>query len=534
MADFPKRWDFASGRCMVSTLLQRGFLASSISPNFPLHHKVHPAIQHRQRDLDEARYSVDHRGGATQSRPSTYTPVRRGLHLTPHPHTPAPPAAPRSSILLPSQTNSDRKSVAFDIDVITLEADHYEGSALHKASDNSMAAPGGQYPIPGLDGTTPTLATVMPGQTNGVTGPAQMMPSNGDTSGNTLEQPQMSNEQIMSFLSAQGLSVGDGTIPKKRKVETVDGVQAQMPMGMSQQPQSRHVSGASVASVGQPLGPVGVGVGIGNGAGQGPGPSAQASQRLGATGAYAPDTAAALQHLAADGMSYGTYDWTQQQGMAPQPSAPVSAAPSAPNSAGSQSQQLPLAPGQMSGHQTPTHHAQAMHNAMQAQNPSLLNEAVMAAVRNSRPESASPTQQTGAGTGNNGQVQGGLVPPEIRFDDEHATANGSYGDDNAQSAQQQGPNGDSPDNAGQNEQDNHNGNLLAPPGDKKHQPFSRSPELKVSHKLAERKRRKEMRDLFDELKDQLPPERGAKTSKWEVLTRGQSLSACLARMKADR
>jgi hypothetical protein len=50
-------------------------------------------------------------------------------------------------------------------------------------------------------------------------------------------------------------------------------------------------------------------------------------------------------------------------------------------------------------------------------------------------------------------------------------------------------------------------------------PYSRSPDMRNSHKLAERKRRKEMKDLFDELRDEIPVDRGPKTSKWEILSK---------------
>lgn len=65
------------------------------------------------------------------------------------------------------------------------------------------------------------------------------------------------------------------------------------------------------------------------------------------------------------------------------------------------------------------------------------------------------------------------------------------------------------------------GGGLDVPGNKTTQPFSRSPELRISHKIAERKRRKEMKDLFDELGKEVPAERGAKASKWEILSKSE-------------
>lgn len=66
-----------------------------------------------------------------------------------------------------------------------------------------------------------------------------------------------------------------------------------------------------------------------------------------------------------------------------------------------------------------------------------------------------------------------------------------------------------------------------------HAGYSRSPELRESHKIAERKRRKDMKEMFDELQDVLPYKRLPKHSKSDILTQCMYHEAVLVSVPSD-
>ncbi|KAI4112486.1 MAG: hypothetical protein LQ345_006374 [Seirophora villosa] len=109
-----------------------------------------------------------------------------------------------------------------------------------------------------------------------------------------------------------------------------------------------------------------------------------------------------------------------------------------------------------------------------------------------------------------------------RRNSDHASINSSlYTTDTRQSGSQRPMDGDNIAGTHHHSLQHRQVNQLAGESDSPDatSPYSRTPALRASHKMAERKRRTEMKYLFDSLRAQIPASHGSKSSKWEILSK---------------
>ncbi|KAL8926849.1 MAG: hypothetical protein Q9208_002658 [Pyrenodesmia sp. 3 TL-2023] len=127
----------------------------------------------------------------------------------------------------------------------------------------------------------------------------------------------------------------------------------------------------------------------------------------------------------------------------------------------------------------------------------------------------------GAGE-NNGGLRHASNAAMSRRNSDHASINSSlYTTDTRQSGSQRPMNGDDVQGTHHHTLQHRPAGPVAEGSDSQDQqsPYSRTPALRASHKMAERKRRTEMKYLFDTLRNQIPASHGSKSSKWEILSK---------------